>query len=150
LVKREEICLTGKERKELLKKKESWQAFSNLLSRAMSDLNRTTKFDETCEVLENFVSLGKQLFKNQDERICSIINKMEKFLDEAQRKMYELDQKAKPLIQDTVDLYNAKYQGDLSFDGDVDQWFNRTFPLVVLYINKKIKEGGNDGSISNS
>ena len=142
--------MTGKERKELLKKKESWQAFSNLLSRAMSDLNRTTKFDEICEVLENFVSLGKQLFKNQDERICSIINKMEKFLDEAQRKMYELDQKAKPLIQDTVDLYNAKYQGDLSFDGDVDQWFNRTFPLVVLYINKKIKEGGNDGSISNS
>lgn len=138
--------MTRKERKELLKKKENWQAFSNLLSRAISDLNRTTKFDETCEVLENFIYLGRQLFKSQDDKINEIINKMEKFLESARKKMYDLDQKAKPLIQNTVDLYNAKYQGDLTFDGDVEQWFNRTFPLIVLYINKKVKEGGNNGT----
>lgn len=133
--------MTRKEKKELIKKKENWQAFSNLLTRAINDLNRTTKFDETCDVIENFIYLSRKLFKNQDEKIDEIIKKLENFLEESHAQMYNLKKKAEPLIQETVDLYNSKYQGDLSFDGDIEKWFNRTFPLIVLYVNKRIKEG---------
>lgn len=142
-IDKEEICLTKKERKEYLKKRENWQAFSNLLARAISDLNRSTKFDETCEVLDNFIYLGRQLFKGQDEKVCEIIDRLEDFVEDARRQMYELDNKAKPLIHKTIDLYNSNYGGDLTFDNNdnVEQWFNRTFPLIALYVNKKIKEG---------
>lgn len=132
--------MTRKEKKELIQKKENWQAFSNLLTRAINDLNRTTKFDEICDVIENFIYLSRQLFKN-DEKIDEIIKKLENFLEESHTQMYNFKKKAEPLIQETIDLYNSKYHGDLSFDGDIEKWFNRTFPLIVLYVNRRIKEG---------
>lgn len=138
--------MNRKEKKELLEKKENWQAFSNLLSRAISDLSRAKKFDEMCEVLQNFIYLGRQLFKNQDGKINEMIDKLEVFLDKIQKQMYGINKGVEPLIQETIDLYNSSYQGDLTFDGDVDQWFNRTFPLIVLYVNKRIKEGDISGN----
>lgn len=133
--------MNNKERKELLQQKENWHTFANLLSRAINDMNCVNRFDEVCEVLVNFIHLSKQLFRNTDKKISSIVAKLEEFLDNAQQQMDGIEKKSKPLIQQAVSLYNAEYQGDLSFDGDIDKWFNRTFPLMVLYVNKKMKAG---------
>ena len=139
------MCLTRKEKKLLIRQKENWQAFSNLLARAIGDLGRSTKFDETCEIIENFVYLSRQLFGDDDEKISRLIDKLASFVDDARRHMNDIDRKIKPLIESTVDEYNSRYNGDLVFDGDVEQWFNRTFPLVVLYVNRNLKEGdGNE------
>ncbi len=133
--------LTKQERNELIQRRENWQAFSNLLSKAISDLDRTTKFEETCEIINNFIYLSRQLFRKQDEEINEIIDKLDEFVEDAQKKMYDLEQKSKPLIRKTIELYNSMYNGDLTFDNNVEQWFTRTFPLIVLYVNKNIKEG---------
>lgn len=128
--------LTKQERNELIQRRENWQVFSNLLSKAISDLDRATKFEESCEIINNFIYLSRQLFRKQDEEINEIIDKLDKFIEDAQKKMYDLEQKSKPLIRKTIELYNSMYNGDLTFDNNVEQWFTRTFPLIVLYVNK--------------
>lgn len=131
--------LTKQKRKELIQKRENWQVFSNLLSKAISDLSRATKFEESCEIINNFIYLCRQLFQKQNEEINEIIDKLDEFVENAQKKMYDLEQKAKPLIRKTIELYNSMYNGDLTFDNNVEQWFTRTFPLIVLYVNKNSK-----------
>jgi len=135
--------LSSKEKKELIKKKENWQAFSNLLDKTIIDLKRATKFDEFCDIADNFVYLGSKVFRgqNQDEEIDKIINNLKNFVDEARSHVSDLQNQAKPVINKIVEVYNSEYHGELTFNGDVEQWINRTFPLVRLYVNKKLKEG---------
>jgi len=132
--------LTRQERKKLMQEKKDWQTFSDLLTRALSDLNRSTKFDEACEVLENFIYLARQLFRDHHAEIEKIINKLQSCLEQGRQQMHELREEIKPNIEKVVEQYNSEFYDGITFDGDVDEWFNRTFPLVVLYVKKKLKQ----------
>lgn len=135
--------MASKEKKELIRKKENWQAFSNLVEKTMNDLKRATKFDEFCDIIDSFVYLGNKVFRgaNQDEEIDKMIDNLKHFVDDARIHMKDLNNQAKPIINEIVEIYNSEYHGELAFNGDVEQWINRTFPLIRLYVNKKIKEG---------
>jgi len=130
--------LTSKEKQELISQEKDWRAFANLLDKTTDDLKRAVKFEETCEIIENFVNLGNKAFKGQNEKIDEIIDGLREFVDDARTKMRKLNQEAKPVINRIVEVYNSEYHGESTFTGDVDQWFNRTFPLIRLYVNKNL------------
>ena len=128
--------MTWKERRKLKKRKKTWESFSKLLDRAISDLNRTTKFSEAYSVMENFIFLTEELFGSDDEEVNGMLDKLKAFLENYKGQIDALDRTARPLIEKTNALYNAEVRGDLTFDGDVEQWFSRTFPLVALHLRK--------------
>ena len=135
--------MSSKQKKELIQKKENWQAFSNLIDKTTNDLKRSTKFAEFCGIIDDFVYLGNKVFRgsDQDEEIDKIINDLKHFVDDARSHINDLHNQAKPVISKIVEVYNSEYHGELTFNGDVEQWINRTFPLIRLYVNKKLKEG---------
>lgn len=136
----EKKYLTGREVKELKKATGELEKFLGLLETLKTDLQRSTKFDESYELIVKFVRESRQEFRTDNERIWNMIKKLDAVAYDMQKEMNRIKRDAKQLIEKTVKLYNNEFHSDIVFDGDVMKWLSRTFPLVKLYVNKKLKE----------
>jgi len=137
---KEKGYLTSKEVKELKKTTGDLEKFLNLLEKLKTDLQRSTKFDESYELIVKFVRENRQEFRASDERIWNMVKQLDAVAYDMQKEMSKVKHDAKQLIEKTVKLYNNEFHSDIVFDGDVMKWLSRTFPLVKLYVNKKLKE----------
>jgi len=135
----EKKYLTSREVKELKKATGELEIFLNLLENLKTDLQRSTKFDESYELIVKFVRESRQGFKTNNERIWSITKQLDSVAYDVQKEMNKVKRDAKQLIEKTVKLYNNEFHSDIVFDGDVTKWLSRTFPLIKLYVNKKLK-----------
>jgi len=99
----------------------------------MSELKRTTRFFEMCDTVEKFIRDTDNIFQGENEEINRMLEKFESYLNKIQTENREADAKSRKLIEEVVSLYNSEVGGDLVFDGDVEKWFKRAFPLVALY-----------------
>ncbi|MDR1150404.1 MAG: hypothetical protein LBJ93_02110 [Clostridiales bacterium] len=90
------------------------------------------------EIVENFISIVKKLSREIDNQLVEdLINKIQSKLDKIQNEKQEKDEEARKIILSTIDLFNSEYGTDLVFEGDVDHFYSKTFPLISYYVNKK-------------
>jgi hypothetical protein len=113
--------------------------FTDLLSRATNDLLKASKFSEMCDILDDLAYILQQSFGTQYPAVNYVVAKIQNLKSESTKKMNEFENGMKPEILDLLDKYNRYFDDNLTFGGNVDEWFSRMFPLVVLYLNKTIK-----------
>ena len=109
--------------------------FLSLFDNFIDDVNRSTSFEDTYNIITDFV-IASRRFGKSDKRINSIIKQLTDVAEISRREMDQMSEKTVKLIQETIKLYNAEFHSDLVFDGDVTKWLKRTFPLMRLYVKK--------------
>jgi hypothetical protein len=124
-------------KKEQLEKKKMIESLSNILSNTIAELEHSKSYRDTEEILENFLSITNRISQKIDEPIVEeSIDQLQKILEESQSKKRKIDKEAHTLISKTIDLFNNQYGMDLSYDGNVDNFYSKTFPLISYYVNK--------------
>lgn len=128
--------LTRKELRDVKEKQKQLSEFLSLFDNFIDDVNRSASFEDTYNIITDFVTTSRRLFGRSDKRINSIIEQLTDIAENARKEMDQMSKETSELIKETIKLYNAEFHSDLVFDGDVTKWLKRTFPLMRLYVKK--------------
>ena len=128
--------LTRKELRDAKEKQKQLSEFLSLFDNFIDDVNRSTSFEDTYNIITDFVTTSRRLFGKSDKRINSIIEQLTDVAEDSRKEMDQMSNETVKLIQETIKLYNAEFHSDLVFDGDITKWLKRTFPLIRLYVKK--------------
>lgn len=128
--------LTRKEFRDAKEKQKQLSEFLSLFDNFIDDVNRSTSFEGTYNIITDFVITSRRLFGKSDRRINGIIEQLTDVAESSRKEMDQMSKETAKLIQETIKLYNAEFHSDLVFDGDITKWLKRTFPLMRLYVKK--------------
>ena len=128
--------LTRKELSDMKEKHGRLDEFLNLFDNFVDNVNRSASFEDTYNIITNFVITCRRSFGRGDKQINSIIDQLTYTAESSRKDMDQVSKEISNLIQEMIKLYNAEFHGDLVFDGDITKWLKRTFPLIRLYVKK--------------